>query len=94
MRTTDMLTVGGALIARRVIGLCIAALEVVAFWLAVLLPALYLPVLAAAGVGVIDPAPVLSLIGLHLVALVVGHRHAPISGWSGASEGPRHDSTK
>jgi hypothetical protein len=47
----------------------------IAFWLAVLLPFLHVPLLAA-GVGTPGRLPVyLALVGLNAAALVVGHGH-------------------
>lgn len=83
MRTMDRIPAASARGVGRALELGLVALQVVAFWLAVLLPAVYLPVLAAAGVGVVDPMPALSLVGLHLVALLVGHRHRSTTSTAG-----------
>lgn len=56
------------------------AIRAVAFWAAALLPLAYLPVLGVAAVASVSPVPGLILLGVHAVALLVGHGHAPGSG--------------
>jgi hypothetical protein len=56
---------------------CRRSLERLAFWVAVLFPVFYLPLVVAAAVGVIHPLIVFNVIAVHVVALVIGHRHAP-----------------
>lgn len=46
-----------------------------AFVGAVALPAVYLPVLFAGEIGPITPAVALALLGLHVLAIIAGHRH-------------------
>lgn len=76
MSCADRLTAGIARVARRAVAACFAPLTAIAFWAAVLLPVVYLPLLIAAGVGAVELAPALSLIGVHLLALLGGYRHA------------------
>jgi hypothetical protein len=60
----------------------LAILESIAFWVAIGLPAIYLPLGVVAGVTKLDATPVLFLIGFHVVVLAVGHRHLPPSAGS------------
>lgn len=61
--------------AHRLLSSCRRALETAAFWLAVSLPAVYGPLLAAGAHGAADPDPAFYLVGLHAVAVAVGHGH-------------------
>lgn len=56
--------------------LCLVALRAAAFWTAVLLPVVYLPLLVASSFTALNPLYAFSLVGIHVVALLVGHRHA------------------
>ena len=58
------------------IGVCLVALRGVAFWTAVLLPVVYLPLLVASSFTALNPLYPFSLVGIHVVALLVGHQHA------------------
>lgn len=58
---------------------CHQSLQALSFWLAIVLPAIYLPLLVATSVVAIDPAPILYVIGVHVVTLVLGHRYTPSS---------------
>lgn len=53
----------------------IAPLELLGFWSAIVLPALYLPLLFAGLDSTAELVAFLFLLGLHVVALVVGHSH-------------------
>lgn len=53
----------------------VAAVRGLAFWTAVLLPLAYLPLFAVGTVGGRDLVVVWQLIGINVVALLVGHLH-------------------
>jgi len=53
----------------------LTAVRAVAFWTAVLLPLAYLPLLFAGVVGAVDPVGLVALVGVHAVAVLVGHVH-------------------
>lgn len=55
---------------------CRTAVVGVAFWAAVLFPALHV-FLALQG-GYAESQALLSLVGVHALALLVGHRHSPV----------------
>lgn len=55
----------------------LAILRLAAFVAAVILPAVYVPVLLAGGIGRLTPVIGLALLGCHVLALVAGHRHRP-----------------
>ena len=50
-------------------------LEAVGFWSAIALPFLYVPLLATGITDTSSQLAALVLIGLHVAALVVGHKH-------------------
>lgn len=52
----------------------IRPVQLVAFWLAVLMPALYLPLLFE-GIAAGLRSPFTGYLGLHLIVLVIGHGH-------------------
>lgn len=49
----------------------------VAFWSAALLWVAYLPLLGLAALSALSPVPGLVLLGLHAVAIYLGHGHRP-----------------
>ena len=51
----------------------LALLRTVAFVAAVALPAVYVPVLFAGGIGPLTPSLGLALLALHVLALLAGH---------------------
>lgn len=53
----------------------IRPLEAVGFWAAVALPFLYVPLLISGLEGPSTQLAAMLLIGLHMAALIVGHRH-------------------
>ena len=53
----------------------LTAVRAVAFWTAVLLPLAYLPLFLAGVVGAVDPVSLVALVGVHAVAVLVGHVH-------------------
>lgn len=61
--------------SRAALGGIVAAIEGVAFWVAVVLPVLYGPGLLLYGNGQLPAGALAGLVGVNLVALVVGHRH-------------------
>jgi hypothetical protein len=67
--------VRGSLSVSDAVGLCLVALRGVAFWTAVMLPIVYLPLLVASSFTTLNPLYAFSLVGIHVVALLVGHRH-------------------
>jgi hypothetical protein len=60
--------------ARRSLAVVVAPLRFVAFWVAVALPFLYLPLLAG-GLDGAKPTVFVGLLLINAVALVVGHEH-------------------
>lgn len=64
----------------RVVSLCVLLVETVAFWLAILLPASYPPVLVAIQEAVLSPMVFLGVVGLNALMLVLGHSHEPVRG--------------
>jgi hypothetical protein len=59
---------------------CRRSLEALAFWIAVLFPVIYLPLMIAAAIGVIHPLLVFAVVAAHAFALVVGHRYTSETG--------------
>ena len=57
------------------IGRVVAAVEGIAFWTAVTLPALYGPALALYAAEALSGTALAGLVGTHVLALVVGHRY-------------------
>lgn len=53
----------------------VGVIEGIAFWVAVVLPALYVPTLSLYGTERIPVWALAGIVGIHVVALVVGHRH-------------------
>lgn len=70
----------------RVVGVCLAVVEAVAFWAAALFPVVHLLILGTVGYGS-SPAAVLPwLVGGHALAVVAGYRHEP-SRWLSTDDG-------
>jgi len=59
----------------RLIGQLDASIELLAFWAGIMLPVVYLPVLAGGLGNLTEFGMSLGLIALHLLALIVGHEH-------------------
>jgi len=57
------------------LGVVVAVIECVAIWVAVVLPVLYGPGLLLYGTEQLPAGALVGLVGMNLVALVVGHRH-------------------
>lgn len=53
----------------------VSAIEGVAFWAAITLPVVYLPVLLWSGTSKLAMEGWLAVIALHMITLVIGHRH-------------------
>lgn len=77
MRARNLLPVTERPALRDIGRYCLLTLQLLAFWTAVILPAIYLPLLIAAGVTALDPTPALALMGLHAVVLILGHQGTP-----------------
>lgn len=55
----------------------VAIAERVAFWLAVSIPALYLPLLVAVEFDALAPEALVGVVGVNAVALLLGHSYHP-----------------
>ena len=54
-----------------------ALVELLGFWVAVVLPFLYLPTLALGGLVSMPPPVLAAAVGLNVFCLLLGHRHDP-----------------
>jgi len=63
----------------KLVSAVVATARAAAFWVAVLLPLAYLPLLAGVS-GSVEPDALLGLTALHGTALVVGHVHDGVLG--------------
>ena len=58
-------------------GHAVAIARTLGFWAAVVLPLAYLPLIAFGPAPASDPTVIGTVIGVNLVAIVVGHGHEP-----------------